>query len=535
MLESNNGHYLLECERYAGRRRTEDFNDKIRYTLSESSHSFDAMRRDVEERRSVARHTRRSLAIWLLAIGGVLLIANPILIPLTASAIAGMSSTKTANAAKELESRLSAFEERTKLGANSDKIVRARIWMEAVETSLASIVADMREISQSFESIAGSQAAEAPASSGSLLAELATIREGWASVANVTPAVATADTAGDASESTGPDAPDGSPPQVSTTNLNARFSAFLASAVSTEQTPFLVLYPDPALATTQELRNKIKEYHLATKAPPQKPPADGDTPQNILDSIVAGNTRSVLDNVVDATAYYRISLPSRIVVIDGDDNELIERISSDASVIERTEKRIDELATGLRLLATTLEGLSVPTGLTMTVPSAAEGTESTSAASQVAFKDAITAARTELDALASIGANIQELQEGIRDGLERLNESVGIEKSIGPLTQPYAYVVLALAAMFLTIGLQIFIRWARAADEDLDEAKHLWNNATITGLIGTLHAAGIDADDFSKIATSLRSTDAKTVSTGLLPSPLMKTAEDGFEIIRSVK
>lgn len=527
------------------------------------------LRQHLASTRSRARNTRRNLALSLLGIGLLLMAFNPVLIPWSAKVITGWSSDPVLKAVDELEQNLSTFEQRTRLPEHATSIREAKNWLEIIEPSLRKIASTQDELAKAITDFSLVEVAPANGNRNNpdgdtqrvpISTRLEQIASGWrkATFANplITGPLSDAQATGEAAQTTAEgeavgEAAEGEPkestgPRITTVHYQsvlARFVERLATtAAGSSQDRPAVIYPS-ATSNRSDVKTYTEAYDEYLKALAENP-ATAST-----DGITRGNMESILDNLVDRSENYRLEIPRSMLIFSQDQDKILQRIDNEVSTLEKIEWNLRSIGDAIADYAKATEALTISasrvtdivgeagTDLTATSPPASGEGDTTAnppLTTAMTLATAVQNTRQSLDNLDTINSDITGLKATVTDSLKNLRSADATLESIRPLTEPYAYVVLALAAMFLTIGLQIVIRWARTADDELDEAKHTWENATISQTIALLHASGIDAETYAKYTNAIRQ-GAPAPSESLLPSPLMTSAKEGVEIMRAVK
>ncbi|MEM6683050.1 MAG: hypothetical protein AAF607_12505 [Pseudomonadota bacterium] len=306
------------------------------------------------------------------------------------------------------------------------------------------------------------------------------------------------------------------------TSLNipqGALTELLASkAVLNENKPFLILFPREKHETGKKLIAAISDFRKA---------APGAEREQIIEFITANGTDGILENILDKESRYDIEIPEAYFTPLPAQAKLLLEIEKDKSVLNSVEMGLVEFTNPVDVLVSDLRRMDlVGTGTQSALPPGAQ--------IKPAFAQSVDDASNRLNNLKDIGVAVNSVTKNVEHAVKQLEGVVGAERLVGPILKPYAYVVLTIAAMLITVGLSLILKWARGADDDLDDTRHLWETATVTDMVATLHAAGIDAGSFSKLAASIRK-NSDTPPEGLLPSPLMKTAQEGIEIVRAVK
>ncbi|MEM6483925.1 MAG: hypothetical protein AAF662_02910 [Pseudomonadota bacterium] len=474
-----------------------------------NAHSrLESLASEIQSKRKTSGRKRRDLAAVLLASGVVLLLLNVFIVPSAANLLTSRSSTATRDALEDVQDSLRVFQNETNLSEAREVLSVTTASLDKVASELNTLQSDTSGI---LAALSG-QGSDREIESRGAVSALLSIQSKWESLL---PADELADAAG--AQRGGGNSSEQDETMANRFPQGALTELFAAKNLRNESPHFLILYPSASTSVGQTLIEKVSEY-LA--APIERRPA-------ILEEITDGGTSGILENVTDNSERYVIEIPDVYLELRPDQKQLLSQINDDTLALREITAQLNAVQASVdQLLSELSEKDLVSPSASDTVPP--DGTRTSP------LEQSVIEARGGIERLRRIGVSVDSLTNKVQSSVSLLEGSMAAEQLVAPIMKPYAYVVLTIAGMFITVGLSLILKWARTADDDLDDTRHLWETATVTDMVATLHAAGIDADSFSKLAASIRK-QSDSPAEGLLPTPFMKTAREGVEIVRAVK
>lgn len=540
LFEKDGGATLARVRAHFARLDTESTRDALLEPLSDCSESshLGSLFGGIKKTRERAQSTRRALAISLLVVGVALLVLNLFAIPFLAETFNERAASPLEDSISALESELKTFEATTTLKEQTDSIGALQRHMDNLRSDLAGVVSSLRDctrvIAASDAKVGESEISLSPLES--CRSELSDIADRWSNYSAESmgrPVRFSEDGAEEGSAEANPQVLDAEPVQLIQYMSTRTRSAVAATGEDGKELPDfefagVAYFPTKGKAAVERLPQRLAAYERAS--------LDGDP--NKIDEArhqLHKCFENAADYEVDAESEFVLAPLGDVLVLEPTTAAELEQLKADTDALGNAQQQLAQVEAAFQRFLGESELLLDASTDDSAGEDSAEKESAAEELNLLSFHEELSAASTSMASLASIGGDFTKLEAEIQGTISRVDGAVGLRETISAIVTPYSYVVLALAAMFLTVGLQLLVRWSKGAEEELVDNRSMWRSAALLDQAAIWRAAGADPTPFILAATGAPVSSGLKDEDHLVPSPLMSTAKEGAKIIQAVR